>query len=510
MKDEIKHKPKMKTKINLIGLACWLTSAFILQPSSLLAYPPAPASQAQVNAGTEPYLYVTPATLTGSTGWRGATNLSNPNIIFLRTNGVDSTASIGDEMHPARTFTNAVAIANSHPPALIKVGVGTFLAVSNTLTANVSVIGEGGNLTFVTMSPAATQYGIILNGDNITLKDFTFGTNPANGTYHYPLNYVSGTNLLIEGLSLFGDADILQCTGISNRNGVIKNSTFNDGYDTAVLGPNCFIRFVGDTFNVQSDPNFGNMLNRGVVIGSGAATFQDCTFNITNTETVTPADYIGAAAAGIYVSSSLGSATVLSGNSFNVDLPNNGADNSYGIFISAGALTIDSPILAINLLAIGGTVTYSQKEFHGSGHGMTNIPYAKTFTSTNGYFTFSVNTDGSTNVTFIVTNVAYAQITGTPALGSAALISSNAFATPAQLAAGTNAALGGAQVIVNSTNTSLIALLNAASNTLATATKAITNNYPTVTVTNVAGYPPGTTNREVFINGVLSTNINHL
>ena len=40
----------------------------------------------------------------------------------------------------------------------------------------------------------------------------------------------------------------------------------------------------------------------------------------------------------------------------------------------------------------------------------TNRPYAKTFTSTNGYFTFSVNADGSTNVTFTLTNISGSQV----------------------------------------------------------------------------------------------------
>ncbi|HEX3768692.1 MAG TPA: NPCBM/NEW2 domain-containing protein, partial [Puia sp.] len=45
------------------------------------------------------------------------------------------------------------------------------------------------------------------------------------------------------------------------------------------------------------------------------------------------------------------------------------------------------------------------KYLNGNGVGITNLPYAKTFTSTNGYFTFLVNSDGSTNVTFVATNI---------------------------------------------------------------------------------------------------------
>jgi hypothetical protein len=50
--------------------------------------------------------------------------------------------------------------------------------------------------------------------------------------------------------------------------------------------------------------------------------------------------------------------------------------------------------------------------FFGNGGTLTNLPYAKTFTSTNGYFTFTVTTDGSTNVNFVVTNVSGATGSG--------------------------------------------------------------------------------------------------
>ena len=49
----------------------------------------------------------------------------------------------------------------------------------------------------------------------------------------------------------------------------------------------------------------------------------------------------------------------------------------------------------------------------GNGGGLTNLPYAETFCSTNGYFTFAQNPDGSTNVTFILTNLNAQNITGT-------------------------------------------------------------------------------------------------
>jgi hypothetical protein len=53
--------------------------------------------------------------------------------------------------------------------------------------------------------------------------------------------------------------------------------------------------------------------------------------------------------------------------------------------------------------------------FGGNGAGLTNLPFAKTFASTNGYFTFTQNPDGSTNVTFIFTNGTPGQVGAQPA-----------------------------------------------------------------------------------------------
>lgn len=59
--------------------------------------------------------------------------------------------------------------------------------------------------------------------------------------------------------------------------------------------------------------------------------------------------------------------------------------------------------------------------------GLTNLPYAKTLTSTNGVWTPTVNANGSTNWAFVVTNLPAAQITGTlPAISGASLTGLNA------------------------------------------------------------------------------------
>ncbi len=73
--------------------------------TALLAYgyPPAPATQAQVNTGTEPYLYVTPKTLTGWTGAATGTNWAN--ISGTNTSGLPIAAP---NLLSAQQLTNTV------------------------------------------------------------------------------------------------------------------------------------------------------------------------------------------------------------------------------------------------------------------------------------------------------------------------------------------------------------------------------------------------------------------
>lgn len=72
----------MKTKLILLML---------LLASVVRAYPPAPATQAQVNAGTETYKYVTPATLAG---WTGAAMEATPAAYVARNGITDPTAQV--------------------------------------------------------------------------------------------------------------------------------------------------------------------------------------------------------------------------------------------------------------------------------------------------------------------------------------------------------------------------------------------------------------------------------
>src|ERR1035437_6172043 len=92
---------------------------FLLSVFTSRAYPPAPASQAQVNAGVEPYLYVTPKTLARATG------LISQGLVFgslTLTNTISQTSV-------TLTITNNVV---SLPSNADWVG-GRFIGANNTL-----------------------------------------------------------------------------------------------------------------------------------------------------------------------------------------------------------------------------------------------------------------------------------------------------------------------------------------------------------------------------------------
>lgn len=91
-------------KTTLLILTVFLAAA-------VRAYPPAPATQAQVNAGTETYKYVTPATLAGL----------NP-----LTNGQPNVTLSGTFNYPSNTWTvNYAAATNGLAPGSFVDGVNS-------------------------------------------------------------------------------------------------------------------------------------------------------------------------------------------------------------------------------------------------------------------------------------------------------------------------------------------------------------------------------------------------
>ena len=88
-------------------------------------------------------------------------------------------------------------------------------------------------------------------------------------------------------------------------------------------------------------------------------------------------------------------------------------------------ITINSTGTVVNTNA---TVTFTNKIvgiFSGDGAGLTNIPYVKTFTSTNLSFIFTQNTDGTTNVALTITNLAGLSGSSSPVTNYALLTVTN-------------------------------------------------------------------------------------
>ena len=150
-----------------------LLALFILHSSFFicLAYPPAPATQSQVNTGTEPYLYVTPATLAAKLAASGTTpdpltigtvnvtgnltgngfGLSQSNGIYLYQGGTNK--FIGSAVADLLATVNTNAVAG----AVVKI-VGGSYDIGRTPVKpviGITLVGEGCPVIYSTNTVAA-------------------------------------------------------------------------------------------------------------------------------------------------------------------------------------------------------------------------------------------------------------------------------------------------------------------------------------------------------------------
>jgi len=226
----------------------------------------------------------------------------SPNIYFVETNGNDVTAVVGMRNKPFRTFTNALASAVA--PAKIILGVGTFYTDASTngsaLLSNISIQGQGvaqtvlmpGNLSLA-LTTGSWPCELVIAGDNITLSDFTCGTNANNGTYYMPIALSRGTNTLITRMKIVGDSDAIWGNSTSdsrffstNCSGIVENSTLVAGYDTVMLSAatgatNSTWVFQNVNVRITGDTNFGTgVQNRAFNFAQFTNVIQNCNISI--------------------------------------------------------------------------------------------------------------------------------------------------------------------------------------------------------------------------------------
>ena len=225
----------------------------------------------------------------------GLTNLSAGvnfnNVYFVSMGGSDANSGTNASC-PLATLSAALAQANSDAPALVKLGVGqTFFASNLYVTTNVSIRGEGMFLTKILIPTNDSTSGLVIQGDNVMLSDFSIGTNNLSGALFAPVLFNSGTNVVIFHVVFDGTSD-----------GVLSSGAITGPGNDSLLVDSCWLRGGYDTFNFSShkrfleatlrnstctinyNPIFGDS---GVARGfncppNGHVLIENCTFNNTN------------------------------------------------------------------------------------------------------------------------------------------------------------------------------------------------------------------------------------
>lgn len=213
------------TRLLLLGL---LLSILNSQFSTCRAYPPAPATQASVNAGTEPYLYVTPKTLAGwsgsSGGGIGTNSVYTANTCFLSQSLGSVTPIVGDPNNPFLTASNAAA--NCPTNGTVAVMDGTFHESPNIPYSQSWVFADNTYLDSFTVQPAATNFSIT-GLATIGLQGQGAGTFPTFTQMYFSNNF---STLRIECKAMLG-AWAFSSTNTGSSVVVVARDTFDGAGD---------------------------------------------------------------------------------------------------------------------------------------------------------------------------------------------------------------------------------------------------------------------------------------
>ncbi len=149
----------------------------------------------------------------------------------------------------ANALSNAVFRANATGRGTIYMGPGTF-AINNTafnFGPNISLIGSGTNLSFITTTNRVETDGVPLQpGDNSVWQDFTIintATNGVTGTFGRVADDASCTNVLINRVVMEADTDCIYTDAGPFIEGVldysqiwtVSNSVFRTRYDNVFV-----------------------------------------------------------------------------------------------------------------------------------------------------------------------------------------------------------------------------------------------------------------------------------
>ena len=350
---------------------------------------------------------------------------TNGTVSYVDPNGNDSIARRGVRDYPYLTLTNAVAGASNNDTIVLM--PGSYVSSSAKISKPLTITGSGvlnTVVTFSTNNSVGSIAGFIINSANISLKNMTIKMQPqasgyvdaaiylgtdSSGVPAFGFNSVVATNLWLENLDLNGYSDVVYFFSSGSVNGNAKNVRFSSSFDTFNIYSQSatYFNFQNCEFNaIAGTPITNNMCRALVANGAVTYTATHSKFNIQNGTTKNT----------VFCVNSQFSGTPPTFYSF---------DNAFSLssafttpFINDSSSSAVTPSLITDLSvspslvkASGYNVTYtSDGRYQLLSSVITN--YVSVLNSTNGYFTYVTNANGSIAATFIFTNT-FASTNGT-------------------------------------------------------------------------------------------------
>lgn len=266
------------------------------------AYPPAPASQAQVNTGTEPYLYVTPLTLQNKTGGSGG------NTFIVTNNTVGSVQAFAGgitnaPVGPANAFTifsedGSSSLTTEAQPgtytnftvAFAGVGAGTnyTIMVRTNRVPTAMVLTVTGN-TGAIDSSHSFSVGLFTSIDIMVSNNAATPLTPGAITWTLGMQVptsvqsvsstVTNVNPAIATNSIIGAPDFSKPYGLLTTNqSFILSNPIHDVAGVVNQTVSYITNTSGSVINITAPPAWGNHTNQGP-------------WNCTNEAVITVVDY---------------------------------------------------------------------------------------------------------------------------------------------------------------------------------------------------------------------------
>jgi hypothetical protein len=294
-----------------------------------------------------------------------------PHSIWVSPSGSDSLNNGTNSLSPFATLTNAIALVEAIGGSnVIHLEQGSFpFPASTYIPSNTCIVGTGEDATYLVPPIAANAIGLVINSNNILIKDLTIGTNTGNGSFYFPLVPTGGTNVVFMGVKVIGDSDGVYAGGVALITnafyGTFINCIFKTDYDCVTVGgtgngTNSLLQFIGCTFTNTIGTDFVNQNRRCIVVGQNSGgsfpvsvQVQGCIFSSSNNSSL-----------GFVTSIEVNnpnSVAQVSGNIYN--FTNASTGGAYGAYIATGTLNVVGGIDPNAIDNVGGAINYATNQF---------------------------------------------------------------------------------------------------------------------------------------------------